>query len=410
MTASAVSPTLALAVNDPAALDPRFEQRERTPGLDLLRALAIFVVVIYHSGIYGFALPGNAHRFGWIGVDLFFVLSGYLIGGQLIAALARAPRLDFKRFYARRALRILPAYFVILAIYFSLPSWREFPEISPLWKFILSVQNIGLRGGTAFSHAWSLAVEDQFYLVLPVLLLLLHRRRSACIFVPVAVVLGGLVLRGWLAASHPHADGVGVSGRAFQMLIYYPTWTRLDPLVFGVVLAAIQRHRPGWWNHLIASARWLWLPAFAVIAFALYLGDDDITVASCIWQFPLIALGMAALLVCFVSPRLPFARRKIPGAAFIASIAYSVYLSHKLVIHFVIGLCANSGFALTSLPAILLVEVVIYLSGATLYLAVERPFLQLRRRLAPRWRHDGSATETDGDKTPAPAKKTTPQH
>ena len=61
-------------------IDPRFQNRERQPGLDLLRALAIIVVVIYHAALFGFKLPGRVDRFGWIGVDLFFVLSGYLIG------------------------------------------------------------------------------------------------------------------------------------------------------------------------------------------------------------------------------------------------------------------------------------------------------------------------------------------
>src|SRR4029450_12288038 len=150
-------------------------------------------------------------------VDLFFVLSGYLIGGQLLATLAReksirlwsffAPRglrvlagfvvalggvlmcghllatlareksIRLGSFFARRVLRIMPAYFVILAVYFLLPSWREYPDMSqPLWKFLLSVQNIARHGGTAFSHAWSLAVEDQFYLALPFILLFLFRR------------------------------------------------------------------------------------------------------------------------------------------------------------------------------------------------------------------------------------------
>jgi hypothetical protein len=160
-----------------AVIDPRFTNRERQPGLDLLRALAIIVVVVYHAGIMGFPLPGRVHRFGWVGVDLFFVLSGYLIGGQLFAPLARGQGVNLRRFFARRALRIMPAYFVILTIYFLLPSWREYPEISPLWKFLISVQNIGLHGGTAFSHAWSLAVEDQFYLLLPLILLLANRWR-----------------------------------------------------------------------------------------------------------------------------------------------------------------------------------------------------------------------------------------
>ena len=144
-------------------VDPRFQDRERQPGLDLLRALAIIVVVIYHAALFGFKLPGRVDRFGWIGVDLFFVLSGYLIGGQLLAPLAREKSIKLGRFFARRVFRIMPAYFVILAVYFLLPSWREYPDMAqPLWKFLLSVQNIALHGGTAFSHAWSLAVEDQF--------------------------------------------------------------------------------------------------------------------------------------------------------------------------------------------------------------------------------------------------------
>src|SRR5256886_17058512 len=158
------------------AIDPRFSDRERQPGLDLLRALAIIVVVIYHAALFGSKLPARVDRFGWIGVDLFFVLSGYLIGGQLLASLARDQSIHLGRFFARRVLRIMPAYFAVLAIYFLLPSSREYPEMSqPLWKFLLSIQNIALHGGTAFSHAWSLAVEDQFYLALPFILLFLYR-------------------------------------------------------------------------------------------------------------------------------------------------------------------------------------------------------------------------------------------
>src|ERR1700704_4259635 len=192
------------------AIDPRFTGRERQPGLDLLRAIAIIVVVIYHAGIMGFPLPGRVHRFGWIGVDLFFVLSGYLIGGQLLAPLARNQGINLGRFFARRALRIMPAYFVVLAIYFLLPSWREYPEMSqPLWKFLLSVQNIGLHGGTAFSHAWSLAVEDQFYLLLPLVLLFVFRRPRLAIIVPCLIVFGGIGLRALLAAQNPSVDGGG---------------------------------------------------------------------------------------------------------------------------------------------------------------------------------------------------------
>src|SRR5260370_25053747 len=192
------------------AVDPRFQDRERQPGLDLLRALAIIVLVIYHAALLGFKLPGRVDRFGWIGVDLFFVLSGYLIGGQLLAPLARNQRINLGRFFARRALRIMPAYFVVLGIYILLPSWREYPEIYPTWKFFLSVQNIGLHGGTAFSHAWSLAVEDQFYLCLPFILLFVNRWPRAAINIPCVIVFGGIALRTFLASQN-----LGETGGSF---------------------------------------------------------------------------------------------------------------------------------------------------------------------------------------------------
>ncbi|MEY2579928.1 MAG: hypothetical protein QOI49_2752 [Verrucomicrobiota bacterium] len=365
------------------SVDPRFATRARQPGLDLLRAFAIVIVLIYHAGIMGFPLPGEVHRFGWIGVDLFFVLSGYLIGGQLLAPIARGQGIKLGRFFARRALRILPAYLVILAIYVLLPSWREYPEMFPLWKFLLSVQNIGLRGGTAFSHAWSLAVEDQFYLLLPLVLLFVIRFRRAAVIVPCAIVLGGLALRWFLAVKN--LGETGVSFRGFQTWIYYATWTRLDPLVFGVALAAIEKFRPRWWQRLMNLAPWLGLPGLALIVFSLWLGETDhFTVTACVWQFLLVALGMAALLVCAVSPRLLSSRVNIPGAAFIASIAYSAYLVQKLVIHFVAQLCTTWNIAPGSFAAIVGVELCVYAAATVLFFAIERPFLLLRHRLTRR--------------------------
>lgn len=358
--------------------DPRFVGRERQPGLDLLRALAIVLVVFYHSGIYGFALPHRWHRFGWIGVDLFFVLSGYLIAGQLLTPLAQGRQLNLRHFFGRRALRILPAYLVILAIYFLLPTWREFPEMPTLWKFLAFVQNIGLRGGTAFSHAWSLCVEAQFYLVLPFVLVVIVRHRNAGLVLAIAMIGMGLVLRGVLGYANPGETGVSL--RAFQRFIYYPTWTRLDPLVCGVSLAAIECSRASWWRWLQNAARWLWVIGLAAIGYGLSLGESDLTVATCVWQFPLIAFGMSIMLICAVSPRLPLRRRTLPGAAFVASIAYSVYLSHKLVIHAVTQLCTRWQVPLASVAGVSLNICAIFLAGTVLFFAVERPFLQLRRR------------------------------
>ena len=115
----------------------------RFHGLDTLRAVAIVLVVLYHLSIRGL-LPvalGPVAAVGWIGVDLFFVLSGFLIGSQLMKPYlaGRAPSL--REFYVRRAYRILPAYLVVLGLYFFVPWWREAPGTAPLWKFLTFTMN-----------------------------------------------------------------------------------------------------------------------------------------------------------------------------------------------------------------------------------------------------------------------------
>ncbi|HEY9137153.1 MAG TPA: acyltransferase, partial [Terriglobus sp.] len=107
----------------------------RLHGLDTLRAIAVLAVVLYHLTIFGELpiqlLPVTWH--GWMGVDLFFVLSGYLIGRQLVKPYLRGSRPSLKEFYLRRAFRILPAYLAVVALYFVVPAWRDFPALPPLW-------------------------------------------------------------------------------------------------------------------------------------------------------------------------------------------------------------------------------------------------------------------------------------
>ncbi len=153
---------------------------DRIPGLDLLRAAAIAIVMLYHVTSYGPRLP-DVVEFGYMGVDLFFVLSGFLIGGQLLQPYAegRAPR--WSGFFVRRAFRVLPAYLVVVALYFAFPGVRESPNIQPLWQFLTFTQNIfpDYFRARALSHAWSLCIEEHFYLLLPPIVWLLARRPGA---------------------------------------------------------------------------------------------------------------------------------------------------------------------------------------------------------------------------------------
>jgi peptidoglycan/LPS O-acetylase OafA/YrhL len=125
-------------------------------GLDSLRAFAVLFVMLYHLTIFG-ELPSRilpVTYFGWMGVDLFLVLSGFLIGQQALTPYLIGQRPAIAEFYRRRAYRILPAYLVVLALYFLAPGWRESLNIAPLWKFLTFTMNFGFSfGRRSFSHA-----------------------------------------------------------------------------------------------------------------------------------------------------------------------------------------------------------------------------------------------------------------
>src|ERR1700733_11526871 len=122
--------------------------QNRSSQLDLLRAIAISLVFVDHFNWLGSDHWFNGvSDFGWIGVDLFFVLSGFLIAGQLV----RHQRFSFIEFYIRRGLRIWPNFLVILLIYFIMPAFHERESLPPLWKFLTFTQNFGTNistGGT----------------------------------------------------------------------------------------------------------------------------------------------------------------------------------------------------------------------------------------------------------------------
>jgi peptidoglycan/LPS O-acetylase OafA/YrhL len=135
---------------------------QRIPGLDLLRAAAIVMVLLAHYPKIGTSLTTRVLNFGWAGVDLFFVLSGYLIGSQVIRPLAGRKEIGLGWFYFRRFCRTLPSYYVVLAAYYALPA-----EASPGANFLVFTQNFSAMH--SFTPSWSLCVEEQFYLLFPIL-------------------------------------------------------------------------------------------------------------------------------------------------------------------------------------------------------------------------------------------------
>ena len=108
----------------------------RVPGLDLMRGIAILWVMLFHFR-FMISMPHALYwpaRYGWMGVDLFFVLSGYLIGSQLMRPYLKGSTPSLAGFYFRRAFRILPAYLTVLSLYLAIPGFREAPGLSPTWR------------------------------------------------------------------------------------------------------------------------------------------------------------------------------------------------------------------------------------------------------------------------------------
>jgi peptidoglycan/LPS O-acetylase OafA/YrhL len=361
----------------------------REPGLDLLRAAAIVTVMLYHVASHGFPLPGIGHH-GWIGVDLFFVLSGYLIGWQLFRVMASGEAPDWGGFTLGRALRVLPAYMAVLALYVALPSWGEAEGLAPLWQFLSFTVNLfpGDADHRAYSHAWSLCVEEHFYLLFPLAAWGLARRPGLGRVVPVAGALigAGMLLRSWLwqhevAPWLGASDATNLTARAVEAYVnnlYRPTWARLDGLLAGVLLAAVRAFRPAWWTRLLARGPWLLVAGPLVLAAALHIDPLGATGAAIL--FPLVALGFGCLLVAALSPRLPFGRIALPGAEPIALLAFSLYLTHRQVYAWlddhVEGLAAA-----TPLLAFCVYQAAALAVAVLLYVGVERPALRLRDRL-----------------------------
>jgi peptidoglycan/LPS O-acetylase OafA/YrhL len=354
------------------------------PGLDLLRAIAITWVMLFHSFIVG-GLGENftwLSTYGWVGVDIFFVLSGFLIGSQLLRPLHRGEPLRIGAFYVRRAWRILPAFAIVLAIYVCFPSMREAPGLQPWWQFATFTMNllVDYTHNQAFSHAWSLCVEEHFYLVFPLLAWWLSRKVSARRFagVCIAVVVAGIALRSavWL-----HDTRLDPPRNWFIEDIYYPTWMRLDGLLMGVILATWHVYRPEAWNLCQRYANEFLLAGVAVLIFAFWLFRDRTGLLGNSVGWPVLSLGFGLLVFAGAGRESVISRRSIPGVKWMAAISYSLYLSHKLAMHAVQAWLGT----VPSMPGVadfIFYVAVILVFGALLHYTVERPFLRWRDRSA----------------------------
>jgi len=383
----------------------------RFAGLDHLRALAIIIVFAYHYSVMS-GFPPHLYEyggsFGWTGVDLFFVLSGFLIGGQLFSRIARQLPISYGEFYFKRFLRIVPAYLFVLALYYAIPGFKERGELPPLWRFLTFTQNFGLdlAHHGAFSHAWSLCIEEQFYLILPLFIIGLTAIKptttalapttasrptthSAVWLLPALFIFGFAArLFSWYHFVAPHLQNPDHEGfgPAYYRYIYYPTYTRLDGLLAGVTLAAFYHFQPARWSSITKHGNRIFVLGLLLLAAAWWISHDEnqYSFKGAIFGYPLISLAYGVLVLAALSPSCFLYRHSSRITSLIATLSYSIYLTHKQINHLVHLFLEKHGFEKDGYTIFWICVIVSFVGGWLLHLIVEKPFLRLRDRILAR--------------------------
>lgn len=357
-------------------------------GLDTLRVLAIILVFLFHYS-HLFPHPAwteTAGKFGWSGVDLFFTLSGYLIASQLFLSVAITGRVPLKTFFTKRFFRIIPAYATVVALYFLFPFVREREAPAALWRYLSFTQNLGLdlRYEGTFSHAWSLCIEEQFYLCLPLILaaLVYYKVFKKGIYVLLFFFLFCFASRlfSWYHFVVPYLEQENAAIQWYKW-IYYPTYCRLDGLLIGVSVAALYQFRPAVKEKMARRGNLLLLAGLLLLTGAYFVCREERSFQASVFGFPLVDLGYGLLVCGAVSPSSVLYRFQSTWITRLAVLSYAVYLVHKITIHLTQPYFAELGVEMDSNLMLLLCMLTSLLGAALLYVLIEKPFLRIRNRL-----------------------------
>ena len=350
---------------------------ERVPQLDGVRGIAVSLVVLYHYGSYYSneaalfpALRWIAHR-GWVGVDLFFVLSGFLIGGIAIAN--RDADNVFSTFYARRFLRIFPLYYFLL-IASAIYMWAQpLPTRTSLLPYFLYFTNntlaiTGVPGPPWLKPAWTLAVEEQFYLLLPAIVVLVPPRLLKYVF------MAGIVT----AISMRTAAYLIPLERPF-VFSWFLTPCRSEGLCYGVLLALLVRNGAG-----AISRKALILTCYAVLCasvlgFVLFYASVDLLVTGGLAMLGPGFFSVVALSI--MHERGPIAL--ITGTGLLRWIGvrtYAIYLFHVPAFLIVRYLLHTAGVSLFGSAQVLALGVTLLVASVSWRL-IEAPLIGVGHRL-----------------------------
>jgi peptidoglycan/LPS O-acetylase OafA/YrhL len=376
-------------------------ESSRIHGLDTLRAAAIALVLMSHymgfvSGQPTFGIVGEVGR---AGVDLFFVLSGYLIGNQLLSSVRLTGGVSLTTFFARRFLRTLPNYYVTLALYLLFPAIIGGSNDLDVWRYATFTQNFGMAYGETFTHSWSLCIEEQFYVLLPLVVLLFTS-------------LGKSMRMAWLGAGCAVAIGIVVRAIAYSKYghdtysaeVYYSSFCRSDELVPGVAIAMLKNFHPGLYENILKRGNSLLLAGLASVVGIMYCLKNDFPNPAVVtaFGFSLLAMSFGLLTLAALSRNSLLNRLRIPGATNLALWSYAVYLIHKPIFMALRPQLERLHIDTNSPLTVLSVFAAGIFGGWLLFKFVESPCMRLRSRWFPADRYgplnrNASTTSANAD-------------
>jgi peptidoglycan/LPS O-acetylase OafA/YrhL len=302
--------------------------KRRLAGLDGLRGFALFLVLWFH-------FRSGEMRGGWVGICVFFPLSGFLITRLLVAELSKTSSLDFGGFWSRRARRLLPGLIAMLAVMpavawasgFSAHEvigavWSTLAYVNNWWQLAQHADYWAQFAGkvSPFEHLWSLSVEEQFYVVWPIVVFatwkLARRPHRALLMLCLGVAAFGVVL----GLVRPAADST---------FVYYNTLVRSAEILVGAAIAVVVDARPAWLQRTRVSAvadvaGWVGLGVVLLIAIVL---DDSATFIDRGGMFVASLAGCASIIGCLANGSLANAL-EWPVVKWLGTRSYGLYLWH----------------------------------------------------------------------------------
>ncbi|MGE0405714.1 MAG: acyltransferase family protein [Candidatus Korobacteraceae bacterium] len=324
------------------------------PALDGLRAIAVLVVITYHAGFT--AVPGD------LGVSVFFVLSGFLITWLLLKEEAQNGEISLGNFYIRRTLRIFPAYFAFLAVSYAFDALRGFQWPGGLtWASLTYTVNyynaLHNHPPTAVAHAWSLSIEEQFYLLWPLVFIFTPSRARAWMLAASITLVAG-----WRSLLYLHFD----VGSAY---VYNALDTRFDNLAVGCLLAILCL-QPRFQELLENRSAWIPLApvVFLLVSRTMTSPEYHYSVG-----FTVDALLIAVFLAQIIQR--PWAWLDFKSVKWLGTLSYPMYLYH------IWGLGAAHKLVESSVPALLIGTAITTALASASYYFIERPVLSLKSRI-----------------------------